>query len=92
MGFPLPLHLPFLLFFVQEYLSTPFFSPRVPSFFFFFILSLSAVSHRDEDVQVETVVGLPEEEDEDEAEEAGAGQAPVQPRQLWRKETEEEEK
>lgn len=42
----------------------------------------SAVSHGDKDVQVEAVVRLPEEEDEDEAEEAGAGETPVQPRQV----------
>lgn len=42
----------------------------------------SAVLHRDKDVQVEAVVRLPEEEDEDEAEDTGAGEAPVQPRQL----------
>lgn len=43
----------------------------------------SVVSHGDKDVQVEAVVRLPEEEDEDEAEETGAGETPVQPRQLW---------
>lgn len=40
------------------------------------------VLHRDKDVQVEAVVRLPEEEDEDEADDTGAGEAPVQPRQL----------
>lgn len=43
----------------------------------------SALSHRDEDVQVETVIRLPEEKDENETEETGAGQTPVEPRQLW---------
>lgn len=43
----------------------------------------SAASHGDKDVQVEAVVRLPEEEDEEQAEEAGAGEAPVQPGQVW---------
>lgn len=75
-GLPRSLHLHFLLFFVQEYI----FSPLLLSCAVF--LS-AAPSHGDEDIQVETVVRLPEEQDENEAEETGAGETPVEPRQLW---------